>query len=132
MTVKEKVKVKESIKKIDSELLNLNSKSDILEGNIKEIDSEIDKLYAKKRELRAEKETIIENNHETVLELDLGVISRTIEVLNDICNKDYINYSEASIYLNRLFNEVNTKYLSIKEGSSVNTIEEKAVEVETK
>ena len=71
MTVKEKVKVKESIKKIDSELLNLNSKSDILEGNIKEIDSEIDKLYAKKRELRAEKETIIENNHETVLELDL-------------------------------------------------------------
>ena len=130
MAVKEKVKVKESIKKIDSELLNLNSKSNILEGNIKEIDSEIDELYAKKRELRAEKEVLIKNNYETVLELDLGVISRTIEVLNDICNKDYINYSEASIYLNRLFEEVNNKYLRIKEDSSVDTVEEGAVEVE--
>ena len=130
MAVKEKVKVKESIKKIDSELLNLNSKSNILEGNIKEIDSEIDELYAKKRELRAEKEVLIKNNYETVLELDLGVISRTIEVLNDICNKDYINYSEASIYLYRLFKEVNNEYLRIKEDSSVDTVEEGAVEVE--
>ena len=130
MAVKEKVKVKESIKKIDSELLNLNSKSDILEGNIKEIDSEIDELYAKKRELRAEKEVLIKNNYETVLEPDLGVISRTIEVLNDICNKDYINYSEASIYLYRLFKEVNNEYLRIKEDSSVDTVEEGAVEVE--
>ena len=130
MAVKEKVKVKESIKKIDSELLNLNSKSDILEGNIKEIDSEIDELYAKKRELRAEKEVLIKNNYETVLEPDLGVISRTIEVLNDICNKDYINYSEASIYLYKLFKEVNNEYLRIKEDSSVDTVEEGAVEVE--
>ena len=132
MAVKEKVKVKESIKKIDFELLDLASKSDILETNIEEIDSEINELYAKKRELRNEKEVIIKDNYETVLELDLGVISRTIEVLNDICNKDYINYSEASIYLNRLFEEVNNKYLRIKEDSSVDTVEEGVVEVEVK
>ena len=132
MAVKEKVKVKESIKKIDFELLDLASKSDILETNIEEIDSEINELNDKKRELRNEKEVIIKDNYETVLELDLGVISRTIEVLNDICNKDYINYSEASIYLNRLFEEVNNKYLRIKEDSSVDTVEEGVVEVEVK
>lgn len=128
--VKEEMKVKESIKKIDSELLNLCSKEDILETNKKEIDSEITELWDKKRELRAEKEVIIKDNFETVLELDLGVISRTIEVLNDICHKEYLNYSEASIYLNRLFEEVNSKYLSIKERSSVNSVEEEPVEVE--
>lgn len=130
--VKKEVKVKESIKKIDSELLDLCSKEDILETNRKGIDSEIAKLYGEKRELRAEKEALIKDNYETVLELDLEVISRAIEVFNGICNKDYANFSEASIRLNRLFEEVNNSYLRIKEDSSVNAVEEEAVELEGK
>lgn len=130
MAVKEEVEVVESIKKIDSELLDLRSKVDILYGEMEGLNSDLSDLYTKKRELRAEKEAIIEDNYEIVLEHDLKVISETIEVFNAICNKDYADFSEASIRLNRLFEEVNTKFLRIKEGSSVDTVEEGAVEVE--
>jgi len=121
--------VVESIKKIDSELLDLRSKEDILYSEIEGLDSDLSDLYNKKRELRAEKEAIIKDNYEIVLEYDLKVISKTIEVYNAICNKEYTNFSETSIRLNRLFEEVNTKFLRIKEDSSVNAVEE-SVEME--
>ena len=130
--VKKEVEVVESIKKIDSELLDLRSKVDILYGEMEGLNSDLSDLYTKKRELRAEKEAIIEDNYEIVLEHDLKVISETIEVFNAICNKEYADFSEASIRLNRLFEEVNNKYLRIKEDSPVNTVEEGVVEVETK
>lgn len=119
----------ESIKKIDSELLDLRSKEDILYSEIEGLNSDLSDLYNKKRELRAEKEAIIKDNYEIVLENDLKVISKTIEVFNAICNKEYTNFSETSIRLNRLFGEVNTKFLRIKEDSSVNAVEE-SVEME--
>ena len=121
--------VVESIKKIDSELLDLRSKEDILYSEIEGLNSDLSDLYNKKRELRAEKEAIIKDNYEIVLEHDLKVISETIEVYNAICNKEYTNFSETSIRLNRLFEEVNTKFLRIKEDSSVNAVEE-SVEME--
>jgi len=121
--------VVESIKKIDSELLDLRSKEDILYSEIEGLNSDLSDLYNKKRELRAEKEAIIKDNYEIVLEYDLKVISKTIEVYNAICNKEYTNFSETSIRLNRLFEEVNTKFLRIKEDSSVNAVEE-SVEME--
>ena len=125
--VKKEVEVVESIKKIDSELLDLRSKVDILYGEMEGLNSDLSDLYTKKRELRAEKEAIIEDNYEIVLEHDLKVISETIEVFNAICNKEYADFSEASIRLNRLFEEVNNKYLRIKEDSPVNTVEEGVV-----
>lgn len=128
--VKKEVEVVESIKKIDSELLDLRSKVDILYGEMEGLNSDLSDLYTKKRELRAEKEAIIEDNYGIVLEHDLKVISETIEVFNAICNKEYADFSEASIRLNRLFEEVNNKYLRIKEDSPVDTVEEGAVEVE--
>jgi len=121
--------VVESIKKIDSELLDLRSKEDILYSEIEGLNSDLSDLYNKKRELRAEKEAIIKDNYEIVLEYDLKVISKTIEVYNAICNKEYTNFSKTSIRLNRLFEEVNTKFLRIKEDSSVNAVEE-SVEME--
>ena len=119
----------ESIKKIDSELIDLRSKEDILYSEIEGLNSDITDLINKSRELRAEKEAIIKDNYEIVLEHDLKVISETIEDFNTICNRDYTNFSETSIRLNRLFEEVNTKFLRIKEESSVNATEE-TVEME--
>lgn len=126
--VNKELEVIESIKKIDSELLDLRSKEDILYSEIEGLNSDLSDVYNKKRELRAEKEAIIKDNYEIVLENDLKVISKTIEVFNAICNKEYTNFSETSIRLNRLFEEVNTEFLRIKEGSSVNAVEEEPIE----
>ena len=126
--VNKELEVIESIKKIDSELLDLRSKEDILYSEIEGLNSDLSDVYNKKRELRAEKEAIIKDNYEIVLENDLKVISKTIEVFNAICNKEYTNFSETSIRLNRLFEEVNTEFLRIKEDSSVNAVEEVEVE----
>lgn len=111
MAVKEEVKVKESIEKIESELIE---------------------LWNRKETLEAEKQALINENPEAVLEIDLGLISKALENFNSINRTDYSDYDKAYDFLNSVYHEINYRLESFEEESDVDTVEEEAVELEGK
>lgn len=107
MDIKEVVNVKESIEEIDSELVELWSKKDLLE---------------------TKRQEIIKENPVEVLEIDLGIISKTLEVFNTICRNDYSNFYDAETYLNGLFHEIALKIERLEEAVPEGVVEEVEVE----
>ena len=108
MVVKEIVTVKESIEKIESELIELKNRKETLE---------------------AEKQALINENPKAVLEIDLEFISNALENFNSINRTDYSNFTDVETYLNGLYHEIVAK---IEEESNVDTFEVESVELEGK
>ena len=103
MAVKEVVEVKESIDKIDSELIELRNKKESLE---------------------AKRQQIIKENPKAVLKIDLETISETLGVFYNICRTDYPEFSEAETYLNGLYHNIAFELDTLEEKSSINKVEE--------
>lgn len=104
MAVKEVLKVKESIESIDSKLIYLESEKETLE---------------------AEKQALINENPNTVVELDIGTYNKVIHELDDIIG-DYDNLNNVYTVLSDLLYEMESK--KVVESK----LEEKAVELEGK
>lgn len=109
MAVKEVLNVKESIEKIESELIE---------------------LWNRKETLEAEKQALINENPEAVLEIDLGLISKALEYFYSINKTDYSQFNEVESCLNGLYHEISYRLESFEEESNVDTVEEGVVEVE--
>ena len=128
---KKENEVIESIKKIDSELLDLWSKEDILENENEKNLQDIQKIKDKKWKLRQEKARIIEENHEMVLLNDARAVTEAIDVFRSICSEEYSYFRTVKSHLVALQIEINEKLDEVKD-SSVNAVEEEPVEEEAK
>ena len=120
----EEQKVIESIKKIDSELINLWSKEDILEKKKKKNSQDLEKIKDKKWQLRQEKARLIEENPEIVLTNDVRAVTKAIDIFRTICSEDYTYFKTVENHLYALQLEIAEKLEKLEEDSSVNATEE--------
>ena len=126
--VNKELEVIESIKKIDSELINLWSKEDILENEQKKNSQDLEKIKDKKWQLRQEKARLIEENPEIVLTNDVRAVTKAIDIFRTICSEDYTYFKTVENHLFALQLEIANRLEKLEEDSSVNAIEEEPVE----
>ena len=126
--VNKELEVIESIKKIDSELINLWSKEDILENEQKKNSQDLEKIKDKKWQLRQEKAKLIEKNPEIVLTNDARAVTKAIDIFRTICSEDYTYFKTVENHLFALQLEIANRLEKLEEDSSVNAIEEEPVE----